>query len=212
MPRGAPRRSTATVSVPHRSLTPLGASVEDDGDVGTELDHRATGSAPTGRLAQRLGFPIHALVSAVPLGILLCSTAFDLVAQVVSAPCNEYPRASFLTAIVGVVAGVVAGFTGLPQLLRLRRDSPQFRAGALHVGLTDAALIVYGVSIAMRVNVDTCIPTQPAPLALSLTGAALIVVGAALGARLTYTHRVGSMAGDVAAAPDADGDGDQMNG
>jgi uncharacterized membrane protein len=160
-----------------------------------------------------LGFPLHALLNAFPLGMLGAATAFDVASQFTATPCSDFPRPAFWLIALGLVAGVVSGMFGLVDLLRLSKDSVAYKVGTRHVAATDVALLLYGVSLFLRRGSDYCASVAPGPFLLSLVGGAVLVFGSALGARLTYRYGVGVKPGAAepgtaepgAAEPDSGG-------
>lgn len=148
-------------------------------------------------LAAKLGFPPHAFLTGFPMGMLAAATAFDIASQFTATPCSDFPRPAFWLIGLGLVAGVVSGFFGIVDLVRLPSNSAAYRAGTRHVVITDAALLLYGISLFLRRGSDYCASIELLPFAASLVGFTLLVVGIALGARLTYTHRIGAIGGEA---------------
>lgn len=157
-----------------------------------DTDHDENGSAPVDFAgSKRLGFPLHALLNTVPMGVFAAATAFDVASLFTARPCSDFPRPAFWLIVVGLVSGAIAGFVGLFDLLKVPRESAAYKVGTRHVAATDIALVLFGASLVLRRGVDYCASVRPLPLVLSIAGSAVLLVGAALGLRLTYVHGLG---------------------
>ena len=133
---------------------------------------------------------MHALLAPLPVGLWAGAFALDVASHVSVEPFT-FPRASFWLVVVGLVAGVVTSVTGLPDLLRLDRDSPAWRLGVLHLVLSDIAVLGFLVSFLLRRDTDFN-DAVSIPITLISGLAVALIVGTLLtGGRLTYGHGVG---------------------
>lgn len=150
-----------------------------------------------------LGFPVHALLALVPVGVFGASLAFDLASHLPQDIGTSRPSLWLLC--LGVPAGVVVGASGLARARTLPEGSRQRRTAIAHVALTDLALVAYAVSALARRHLEPLDPVGPLPLGLALVGFALLLVGAGAGARLTYRDGVGVAPEALADAADPAG-------
>lgn len=162
----------------------------------------------TSPLTNRLGFPLHALITGIPIGILGAATAFDIASQFTATPCSDFPRPAFWLISLGLVTGVAAGIFGLLDLRRLDNSSPAYATATKHVIATDVALALYAVSLLLRRGSVYCEAVKPIPTILSVLGALVLLAGMAFGTRLVFRFGVGVQAQDAAvdAAKDAAAD------
>jgi len=164
--------------------------------------HAEPGGPPPGvpTSGARLGFPVHALLGAVPLGAFTCSFLFDLAAHLAPEPYT-YPRSAYWLLVIGLVSGLLATVVGLLDHRRLPLGSAAERGSRRHLVVAEAALAGYVLSFFLRRETDFI---DEVPLGIVvLSGLCLLALwwSAADGARLTYRLGVGR------AVPAPDGPG-----
>jgi uncharacterized membrane protein len=144
---------------------------------------------PVTALAGPYGHPFHPALVTVPIGAWVASLVFDLVSRAADDP-EVFATGSAWLIGVGIAGAVLAACFGLLDLLAIPPGTPAFRTGLLHMGLNLTAVVLYGVSLAVRVgSVDEGDVTVPGFL-LS-TGALALVGGAGwLGGKLAYSYGV----------------------
>lgn len=147
-------------------------------------------ATPPGRLSAWLGFPVHALLSAVPIGALACATTFDVAAHLAPEPYT-YPRSSYWLLVIALVSSAVAVATGLVDHWRLDADGPEAEAGRRHQVVVYAGLALSVVSFVLRRQTDFLDEVPLGIVALSAASLLLVLVGSALGARMAYALGVG---------------------
>ena len=119
-----------------------------------------------------LGHPIHAVLTDAPIGILFLVIVFDVLGQ---------PGAATVTLAVGVLsmlAAAVAGLADYSDTDGLSRDR-----ATLHSSLMIAALVVYLVSLALRLGGD---PSGVAGIWLSVIAFLVLAAGAFVGGDVVY--------------------------
>lgn len=139
---------------------------------------------PDGGLPLRMGFPVHAVLAAFPLGVFAASVLFDLASH--RAREIGFARPSFWLLCLGIVSGLVAGVSGLRRALRYGPGTSERRIALRHTVVTDLALALFAASAVARRNTLPLEPVALAPMVLSLAGMALLVAGFVSGVRLAY--------------------------
>jgi len=121
-----------------------------------------------------LGHPLHPLLTDVPIGGLTIAIVLDLF--------GVYDGANWATGlgILGLVAAAIAGFVDLDET-----DGKPRQYGGVHSTIMLAAILVYVVSMLVRLGVTPGSPTEATILAA--VGYLLIVGGAYIGGDLVFT-------------------------
>jgi uncharacterized membrane protein len=128
------------------------------------------------------GHAVHPLLIVLPLSLLGMSVAFDLIGMLTGLALWG-PMACWNLA-VGILAGLLAGFSGLLDLLDLPAHTRASKVGLFHAIANLAALALFTVSFAARVAGPAPLP-GPGSVALSLSGMAVAVVSGWLGTVLS---------------------------
>ena len=121
-----------------------------------------------------LGHPLHPLLTDVPIGGLTIAIVLDLF--------GVYDGANWATGLglLGLVAAAIAGFVDLDET-----DGKPRQYGGVHSTIMLLAIVVYVVSMLVRLGVTPGSPTEATILAA--VGYFLIVGGAYIGGDLVFT-------------------------
>ena len=121
-----------------------------------------------------LGHPLHPLLTDVPIGGLTIALVLDLF--------GVYDGANWATGLglLGLVAAAIAGFVDLDET-----DGKPRQYGGVHSTIMLAAILVYVVSMLVRLGVTPGSPTESTIIAA--VGCLLIVGGAYIGGDLVFT-------------------------
>ena len=143
-----------------------------------------------------LGHPIHQMLVTIPVGLLLASVVFDLIAVMMELPAMAIVSFWMLTA--GLVGGLVAAPFGLIDWLAIPVGTRARRIGALHGGGNFLVLALFGVSWAQR-SAEGALPSEA--VVLSVAAAAVAAVTAWLCGELVSRLGVGVYDGAGLDAP-----------
>ena len=121
-----------------------------------------------------LGHPLHPLLTDVPVGGLTIAIVLDLF--------GVYDGANWATGLglLGLIGAAIAGFVDLDET-----DGKPRQYGGVHSTIMLAAIVVYAVSMLVRLGVTPGSPTEATILAA--VGYLLIVAGAYIGGDLAFT-------------------------
>lgn len=134
-----------------------------------------------------LGHPVHQILVAFPLGLLVTAAIFDAASIVAGNPV--WSQVAFYMIGAGVTGGLLAAVFGLIDYLAIPAGTRARRVGALH-GISSATTVLsFAVSWLLR----TADPASPRPVALlfSFGGAALLGLAGWLGGELLNRMGVG---------------------
>ena len=147
--------------------------------------------------AKLFGHPIHQMLIAFPVGLLVTAVIFDIAALVAHSP--GWFEISFWMILAGVVGGLAAAPFGLIDYLHIPKHTRAKSVGLRH-GLGNVALLaLFTASFLMRWDA----PRQPETIALvlSFAGVALGTMTAWLGGELVDRLGVGVDTGANLNAP-----------
>lgn len=144
-----------------------------------------------------LGHPIHQMLVAFPVGLLVTTTVFDLIHAV--ADSRTSALVAFWTLAAGTIAAVIAAPFGTLDWLKIPAGTRAKRIGAIHGGGNLVVVVVYALSWWLRREMPTDTPATA--LILSCVGAALAGVTAWLGGELVIRLSVGVSEGAGLDAP-----------
>lgn len=130
------------------------------------------------------GHPSHPLFVHFPSALLPTSFVFDIVSWVVAEPALV--KAAFFNMAAGIAVAAVAVLTGFADYFGMIPGSRKHRVATWHWLVNVPMLLIFALSLALRVpGLDR--PQTPAPLlALSFVGMVLLMVGNYFGAELVY--------------------------
>lgn len=137
--------------------------------------------------AKLFGHPIHPMLIPFPVGLLSTAVAFDILFLLTGS--QEFARVAFWLTVGGLVGGAAAAPFGLIDWLALPSRSRAKRVGGLHGAGNALVLVLFGVSLLMRLGA----PEQPSGVAVvvSLLGVALVTLTGWLGGELVDRLGVG---------------------
>ena len=141
-----------------------------------------------------LGHPLHPVIIGVPIGAWSVTGWYDWRSARSADPRHEHAADAALR--VGVLGGLAAAITGLPQYLDTR-DAAR-RETAVHAALNNVALGLYLTSMAARSSGH-----RPAGRTLSAIALGIIGVSGYLGGDLSYRHGVGVQHPELTPPPQA---------
>ena len=119
--------------------------------------------------AKLFGHPIHQMLIAFPIGLLVTAVIFDIAALVSHAP--GWFEISFWMILAGVIGGLAAAPFGLIDFLHIPKHTRARSVGLRH-GLGNVVLLaLFAASFLMRWDA----PRRPEALALVLSFAGVIV-------------------------------------
>ena len=149
--------------------------------------------------AKLFGHPIHPMLIPFPVGLLSASVAFDIISVLTGN--GEFARVAFWLVVAGILGGVAAAPFGFIDWLALPSSSRARTVGRLHGGGNAIVLIVFAVSLVLRLDA----PQQPDTLAivLSLVGVVLVTITGWLGGELVDRLGVGVDHGAHVDAPNS---------
>jgi len=121
-----------------------------------------------------LGHPLHALLTDVPIGILLLVVLFDLAGQAEATAT----RAMLLAGILAMLAAAAAGLADYSDT-----DGTARERATLHGALMVVALVLYVVSFVLR---SVASPPWSVAVALSMIAFVFLAAGAYVGGDVVY--------------------------
>jgi uncharacterized membrane protein len=148
--------------------------------------------------AKLLGHPIHPILIAFPLGLLVTAVIFDVV-QLASG-VTEFSIAAYWCIAVGVLGGLAAAVFGIWDWVAIPSGTRAKRVGAWHGGANVVAVVLFAVSWWLRAGNADYTPGMPAFL-LSLVAVGIMGVSGWLGGELVHRLGVGSDPGANLDAP-----------
>jgi uncharacterized membrane protein len=98
------------------------------------------------------GHSLHPMLVVFPLGLLATSLVWDLVHLASSEGNTMWAMISFWTIVAGVVGGVLAAIPGLLDFLAIPAGTRAKKVGAIHGLLNLGIILLFLVSIALRVS------------------------------------------------------------
>ncbi len=134
-----------------------------------------------------MGHPIHPMLVAFPLGLLITSIIFDIIHWITG---NGYwSEIAFWMIAAGTISGIMAAIVGTIDWIGIPSGTRAKRVGILHGSGNYVILTLFVVSRLLRLNV----PGNPpiAAYVLSFLGAAMLGVTGWLGGELTLRMGIG---------------------
>jgi nitrite reductase/ring-hydroxylating ferredoxin subunit/uncharacterized membrane protein len=118
-----------------------------------------------------LGHPLHAVLTDVPIGVLTLVIVLDVIGQ---------PTAADVALVLGVLTLLAAALAGLADYSDT--DGAARVRATVHGTVMTVALLVYGVSLALRASGGD----RLVPIALSIVGYLVLSAGAYVGGDVVY--------------------------
>jgi len=131
------------------------------------------------------GHPVHAMLVAFPLGLLLLVPLWDALA--IRGVLPEAASIAHYSELAGLVAGVLAALFGIADLVRHAGSPELLKTGLRHAFLAALAISVFGLAFALR---ERTAPPGLSVFALDALGAACLAAAGWFGAHLVFHHGV----------------------
>jgi uncharacterized membrane protein len=131
------------------------------------------------------GHPIHAILVAFPIGLLVFSFICDLL-LLGGLGSGDWAVVARCTLAAGIVAALLAAIPGFVDYLSL--SGRVRRLATYHLLLNLTVVGVFTVDLLLRLRSD---PYDKVPVFLSAIGVALLAVSGWLGGEMVYRHGVG---------------------
>ncbi len=142
-----------------------------------------------------LGHPVHPMLVAFPLGLLITVVGFD--AAFLLSNEESFAVTAFYMIIVGLSLGVLAALVGVLDWFYIKKGSRAQRVGVWHGAGNFVSLLLFAASLYLRQAAPGFSPVGGAGW-LSLGGAVLLLVTGWLGGELVF--RLGEAVDDDAHA------------
>lgn len=133
--------------------------------------------------------PLHPLLARFPFVCWLLASAADLASLRWGEPAWHLAGTLLW---IGIVLALPALFAGLFALIRVPDEPAANRLAWLHMVAMTTALVLYVISLLLRVHEAHIIAPGPGALGTSLGGALVLGIGGWLGARMVYEHGIGT--------------------
>ena len=146
-----------------------------------------------------LGHPSHPMFVHFPTALFPTSLLFDILSWVFMQP--ELVKAAFYNIAVGLAGALLAMLTGFVDYFGMVSGSRKHRVTTWHMLANLSLVLVFALSLGLRVpNLDAT-RTPPLVLVLSLLGLPLLLVGNYFGAELVYRMGMRVNTGRLREAP-----------
>jgi uncharacterized membrane protein len=133
------------------------------------------------------GHPVHPMLVAFPIGLLLTAVIFDIIYLVSDEP--RWAEVSWYMIAAGVVGGLAAAVPGLIDWLAIPRDTRAKRIGLLHALGNVIVLALFTVSWLLRRDAPSTPPSEA--ILAGVLGAGIMAVTGWLGGELVDRLGVG---------------------
>lgn len=131
------------------------------------------------------GHPVHAMLVALPLGLLLLVPLWDALAIWDVLP--EAASIAHYSELAGLVAGLLAALFGIADLVRHAGSPELLTTGLRHAFLAVLAISVFALAFALR---ERTAPPSLGIFALDALGAACLAAAGWFGAHLVFHYGV----------------------
>ena len=132
------------------------------------------------------GHPVHAMLVAFPLGLLLLLPLWDILAWSQAVP--DAAAVAYWTQLAGLIIGLLAALTGVIDLLQVSDQARVLHAGLRHASFAAAGICIFGVAFAIRSRAGALTLSV---VGLDFIGAACLAAAGWFGGHLVFQHRVG---------------------
>jgi uncharacterized membrane protein len=130
------------------------------------------------------GHPLHSVLVAFPIGLLIFSLVCDLLGSVY--PSNSsWGTVAFYSMVGGIIGALLAAVPGLVDLLAIR-DPQVKKIGVSHMVINLVVVAIFVVDAWLRYSGNE----SRLPIILSILGVALLLVSGWLGGEMVYVHGV----------------------
>jgi len=136
--------------------------------------------------------PLHPALVHPPIALFPASVLFDLASWLVngSGAAHSLVGGAFVCIVGGLVTGLFAAVFGMIDYSDIRADHPAKKTAAVHMVLNVVALVLYGVSAAMRYGALTADKTAALPFGISVTALVILSYSGYLGGHLVYSDGI----------------------
>jgi uncharacterized membrane protein len=135
------------------------------------------------------GHPLHAFAVPLPIGAFVSSLVFDILTWTRPGDLPWLVDGAWWLIGVGLIGAGLAAVFGAIDLMRIPRQTQQWRIALAHSGLNVVVAGLFFLGYVWRagdhVELDK---TRPGQLAISAVAVALLVVSVVLGQTLTYRY------------------------
>lgn len=137
--------------------------------------------------------PLHPALVHLPIALFPASFLFDVASWIFagSSVSEGLVGGAFLCVTGGIATGLLAAVFGMVDYSDIRADHPAKRTAALHMVLNVVALVLYGVSAALRYGTLTAEKTAAVPLVVAVAGLVVLAYSGYLGGHLVYSDGIG---------------------
>lgn len=132
--------------------------------------------------------PLHPMLIAFPIGLLVTSFAFDLVSRWQQMP--SLAAAGWYCVIAGLIGGTIAAIPGVIDLFSIIPAKSSARSRGYKHGILNGLAIVAFISVAAYRSGPSVMPDNTS-LILSTVGVCILGVSGWLGATLVYRNQIG---------------------
>lgn len=133
--------------------------------------------------------PLHPALVHFPVACWSLATAADLASLRWGESAWRFGGVSL---IVGTLAAIPAMLAGFYELTRVAENSPAIADVYRHMGAMMTALLLYAISLFLRLDHTTLLAPGAGAITCSAAGFVFLGIGGWLGGKLVYGHRLGS--------------------
>jgi nitrite reductase/ring-hydroxylating ferredoxin subunit/uncharacterized membrane protein len=130
-----------------------------------------------------LGHSVHAALTDVPVGVLTLAIVFDVLD---SFDVLDLRPAADIAIGVGLLAALAAAVAGLADYTDT--DGQPRMVATVHATLMTTGVVVYAVSLVLRLGTADPAADRLVPIALSFVGYGLLTAGAWIGGEIVYAY------------------------
>jgi uncharacterized membrane protein/nitrite reductase/ring-hydroxylating ferredoxin subunit len=132
--------------------------------------------------------PLHPMLVAFPIGLLVTSLIFDLISRWRDLP--SLAAAAWYCVIAGLIGGTIAAIPGIIDLFSIIPENSSARSRGYKHGILNGLAIVAFISVAAYRGGPSVMPDNTS-LILSAVGVCILGISGWLGATLVYRNQIG---------------------
>jgi uncharacterized membrane protein len=130
-----------------------------------------------------LGHPLHSAIVHIPVGSWIAASILDI-SHRAGWLGRESGQLALVCVGVGLLGAVLAVAPGIADWAQIKKDKPAWKIGLYHMLLNVAAVVVWAVNFALRLNVDDYLNSTI--LITSALGTVLVFVSGYLGSLMVF--------------------------